>query len=190
MTDKTGLVRDQIEGGRRRIDRVLAADYLDGLEDRDLAAVRSMRREAEQEEVDLSYARRLIQGRMDIIRAELGRRTGAAGEDASVVEHLATILADSARNDHGLGRFLTVEPSRVDEHRRAVEQIAADVAVSDVEARSDDELAAALTRLEEFEVALSGQRQRVQEVMDRCTAEIGRRYKTGEARVDDLLAES
>jgi len=177
-----------VEGGRRRIDRVLAPTFLDGLEARDIAELRTMRREAEQEEVDLSYVRRLVQGRADIVRAEQARRAGSDA-DAHIVEHLAEILSDndSGRSPHGLGRFLTVEPSRVDEHRRAVEQIVADVGVSDVEARTDDELAAALARLEAFEADLSTQRRRVQEVMDRCTAEIGRRYKAGEAKVDDLL---
>src|SRR5450756_452533 len=63
-------------GGVRRLDRVLAADYLAGLERRPLGDVRSLRREAEQEETDLSYTRRLIHGRIDILRAEQRRRTG------------------------------------------------------------------------------------------------------------------
>src|SRR5664280_1863439 len=45
-------------GGVRRLDRVLAADYLAGLERRPLGDVRSLRCEAEQEETDLSYTRR------------------------------------------------------------------------------------------------------------------------------------
>jgi hypothetical protein len=180
-----------LDGGRRRIDRVLAEGFLDDLQARELADVRAMRREAEQEEVDLSYVRRLVQGRADIIRAEQARRAGG-DSDESVVEHLAQILSEheAGHTPHGLGRFLTVEPSRVDEHRRAVEQIVSDVGISDVEARTDEELAGALSRLEAFEVDLSAQRRRVQDVMDSCTAEIGRRYQVGEARVDDLLGES
>ena len=178
-----------VDGGRRRIDRVLADDFLDRLEQRPLADVRVLRREAEQEEADLSYVRRLLQGRMDLIRAEQSRRAGGAGGDESIVGHLSEILADAGRSDHGLGRFLSVEPSRVDEHRRAVEALVADVDVSDVEARSDEELQAALVRLEAFEADVSTQRRRVQDVMDRCTAEITRRYKAGEANVDDLLTE-
>ncbi len=62
--------------GNRRIDRVLAEDYLDGLKQASLQDVRELRGEAEQEEVDLSYIRRMIQGRIDILRAELERRGG------------------------------------------------------------------------------------------------------------------
>ena len=106
--------------GRRRIDRVLADDFVADLTGLDLDEVRSRRREAEQEEADLSYIRRMLQGRMDILRAELARRSGGGGE--KIVEHLSQVLADSGRSDHGLGRYLRVEPSRVDEHRRSVEQ--------------------------------------------------------------------
>jgi hypothetical protein len=174
-------------GGRRRIDRVLADDFATGLDQLDLDEVRSRRREAEQEEADLSYVRRMLQGRMDILRAELARRSG--GGDAKIVEHLSRVLSDTGRSDHGLGRFLRVEPSRVDEHRRAVEQVIADVGVSEVEGHSDDEIRGALGRLEEFEQVVSEDRRRVQRVMDALTAEVAGRYKSGAATVDDLLAE-
>jgi chromosome segregation ATPase len=172
--------------GRRRIDKVLAEGYADDLGGLELDELRDRRREAEQEEADLSYIRRMLQGRMDILRAELARRSGGGDK---IVEHLSAVLADTGRSDHGLGRFLRVEPSRVDEHRRLVEQVVADVGVSDVEHRSDDDLRAALGRLEEFEHGISEDRRAVQTVMDALTAEVAARYKSGSATVDDLLAE-
>lgn len=176
---------EPIANGRRRIDRVLGEDYLDGLADRPLDQVRALRHDAEQEEADLSYVRRLLQGRMDLVRAEQERRAASGG--APLIELLAQVLADGPRADRGSGRFLTVEPSRVDEHRREVEQIVADVGVSDVAARSDAELAASLEALVEHEQSVSGLRRRVQAVMDALTAEIGRRYRDGEADVASLL---
>ncbi|MEO7981737.1 MAG: aerial mycelium formation protein [Sporichthyaceae bacterium] len=172
--------------GRRRIDLVLADGFASDLDGLDMDELRSRRREAEQEEADLSYVRRMLQGRMDILRAELARRSGGGDK---IVEHLSAVLADTGRSDHGLGRFLRVEPSRVDEHRRRVEQVIADVGVSDVEDRSDDDLRAALGRLEEFEHGISEDRRAVQTVMDALTAEVAARYKSGSATVDDLLAE-
>lgn len=172
--------------GRRRIDRVLADDFASDLPSLSLDEVRARRREAEQEEADLSYVRRMLQGRMDILRAELARRAGGGDK---IVEHLSNVLADAGRSDHGLGRFLRVEPSRVDEHRRLVEQVIADVGVSDVENLSDDELREALGRLEGFERGISEDRARVQQVMDTLTTEVAQRYKSGSATVDDLLAE-
>ena len=135
---------------------MLAEGYASDLADLDLDELRTRRREAEQEEADLSYLRRMLQGRMDILRAELSRRAGGGDK---IVEHLSAVLADSARSDHGLGRYLRVEPSRVDEHRRSVEQLIADVGVSDVEGHTDDELRESLGRLEEFEQAISDDRQ-------------------------------
>ena len=172
--------------GRRRIDKVLAEGFADDLGGLEIDDLRSRRREAEQEEADLSYVRRMLQGRMDILRAELSRRAGGGDK---IVEHLSGVLADSARSDHGLGRFLRVEPSRVDEHRRLVEQIIADVGVSDVEHHTDDELRESLGRLEGFEHSISEDRHAVQVVMDALTAEVAARYKSGAASVDDLLAE-
>jgi hypothetical protein len=178
---------DPMPGGRRRIDKVLAEDFLVALTEIPLDEVRERRHEAEQEEVDLSYVRRLLQGRMDIIRAELARRNGT--RQGSLVDQLAGILADGPPGPpHGMGRHATMEPSRVADHRRAVEQLVADAGVSDVVARSESELAGSLTRLEEYERAVSRNRRCVQEVMDSCTAEIARRYQSGEATVDDLLA--
>ncbi len=183
------MTTQPMSGGRRRIDRVLANDFLESLESLELAEVRSRRRDAEQEEADLSYARRMLQGRMDILRAEQARRAGGeAVADEKVVDKLSQILSDSSRADRGLGRFLTVEPSRVDEHRRDVEQVISDVGISDVEGHTDDELRDALARLEDTEHAVSVTRSVVQDAMDALTAEVARRYKSGAANVEDLLA--
>ena len=194
------MTTEPMPGGRRRIDRVLATDFLDGLAALPMPDVRARRRDAEQEEVDLSYLRRMLQGRADILRDELARRAGGVqpgvteGDD-ELVQRLTSVLTDAPRgdhgrrDDHGLGRFLSVEPSRVDEHRREVEQLVADVGVSDVLGSTEEDLRRAVDRVEEFEHQVSASRRRVQEAMDACTAEIARRYSEGEARVEDLLPE-
>jgi hypothetical protein len=174
--------------GNRRIDRVLAEDYLDGLETAALEEVRALRAEAEQEETDLSYIRRMVQGRIDIVRAELERRGSDGGK---LVDRLASILADEQRAPaRGLGRHATLEPSRADQHRRYVERLVADVDLTDVSSRSDDELQAAIATLAEEEEKLSTKRREVQKVMDACSAEITRRYRDGEADVSTLLGAS
>ena len=173
----------------RRIDRVLSEDYLTGLDTAPLEDVRSLRDEAEQEEVDLSYIRRLIQGRMDIVRAELNRRDGH-GSSGTLVEGLAQTLADEPRAPaRGLGRHTSVEPSRVDSHRRYVEALVADVDLSDTGARTSGQLAHAMRVLAGEEQVLSGKRREVQTVMDACSAEMTRRYRDGEADVAQLLAD-
>ena len=174
-----------VSQGNRRIDRVLAPGYLEGLDTMALPQVRALRDDAEQEETDLSYLRRLLQGRIDILRAELARRSGAATGD--LVEALPDILAETRAPARGFGRHSVTEPSRLDTHRRQAEALVADVEVDDVSARTDDELRAAVARYEEQERDHSDKRRSVQQVVDRCSAEITRRYREGEADIADLL---
>lgn len=176
-----------VQKGNRRIDRVLSEDYLSGLTTASLDEVRALRGQAEQEEVDLSYTRRLVQGRIDIVRAEVEHRNG---DGVPVVERLAVILAKERAPARGLGRHSTREPTRADEHRRYVEMLVADIDLSDVSTRTDDDLAHALEILVEEEAKLSAKRREVQQVMDACSAEITRRYRDGEADVSTLLGAS
>ncbi|MBW4715726.1 RsiG family protein [Saccharothrix obliqua] len=173
-------------GGRRRIDRVLAPDYTEGIERLPLAEVRALRDEAAQEETDLSYLRRLLHARIDIVRAEQARRTDGG---SAVVDQLATILASNAVGPAtGLGRYQTQEPSRAEAHRRHVEALVSDVDLSDVSALSDDKLELALRTFVNEEASVSGRRREVQVVVDRLNAEIAGRYQSGSASVDELLA--
>jgi len=175
-------------GGRRRIDRVLAPDYTDGLDQLGLADVRARRDEAAQEETDLSYLRRLLHARIDIVRAEQRRR--ASGDPVSVVEQLAEILADNAVGTApaGSGRHQTVEPSRAEAHRRHVEALVSDADLSDVPTLADERLELALTTYIAEENSVSRRRREVQQVMDRLNEHIADRYRAGSASVDDLLA--
>ncbi len=176
-------------GGRRRIDRVLAPGYLDGIEFLPIEEVRALRADAEQEETDLSYLRRLLHGRIDIVRAELDHRVRGT-EEHKVIDELTAILADRPSGRRALGRHLSVEPSRVGAYRRTVERLVADVDISDVTARTENELRTAIEALTSYEASVSRNRRAVQRVADACRHEIARRYRTGEAHVADLLADA
>jgi hypothetical protein len=179
-----------VTGGHRRIDRVLAENYLDGLGDVPIEDVRQLRNDAEQEEADLSYLRRLLQGRVDIIQAELARRRGeldGTGAGGSLIDQLPQILSEERSPARGLGRHVVIEPSRVDEHRRLVERLVSDSDLSALAGRTSDQLEATLVRFGDHEKAISKQRHAVQAVMDACAAEITRRYRVGEADVSALL---
>jgi hypothetical protein len=184
-------------GGHRRIDRVLAPTYLDGVESLPIHVLRAKRRELEAEEADLSYLRRLLHGRIDIVQAEQSRRARAAAEASldgglaqdGVIDELPRILATPApRSSRPFTRVrhLGSEP-RGDRHRRRVERLVADVDLSDVAARTDDELARVLRTYQSEERLVSDVRVRVQAVLDRCSAELARRYVDGETSVSDLL---
>jgi hypothetical protein len=176
---------EPIAGGRRRVDRVLGEGFLDELAELSLQELRERRHDAEQEDADLSYIRRLLQGRLDIIRAEQERRRQANAD--RVVDHLSEVLADGPRTTHGSGRFLNVEPSRVAESRRRVEQLIADPHLSDIATLDDAEIGQAFEEIAEHERAVSDLRRRVQRAMDTLTAEVARRYREGRASVDELL---
>jgi hypothetical protein len=171
--------------GNRRIDRVLAEGFLTDISKHSLDELRAMRADAEQEEADVSYLRKLLQGRTDIVKAEVARRSGDSG--ASLVDSLPQILSEDRGSPHGLGQHRTVEPSRVDEHRRRVEAMVADVDISNVGNATDEQLTRTLQTLEAEERDTSETRQLVQAVVDACAAEITRRYRDGEADVSDLL---
>jgi hypothetical protein len=182
-----------LEGGRRPIDRILAPGFADAVDQLSFGELRERRRLVEQEEVDLSYARRLLQGRLDLLRAEQGARARGEAEtgvrsDQELAEDLASALADGPRDDYGLGRHLSVDPSRVGEHRRRAEQAVADVSASDPSELDDEALSSAISQLADVEHEVSETRHQVQRVMDALTAEVGRRYASGEAKVEDVLA--
>ncbi len=175
-------------GGRRRIDRVLAPDFSTGLGALGLAEVRARRDDAAQEETDLSYLRRLLHARIDLVRAEQRRRRD--GGTAPVVADLARILAVNAIGPAtGSGRHQTLQPSRSEAHRRHVEALVADADLSDVGSLSTEQLEDALAAYCSEEALVSRRRREVQQVVDTCNAEIGSRYASGTASVDELLAE-
>ncbi|SFP74858.1 hypothetical protein SAMN05421810_103293 [Amycolatopsis arida] len=174
-------------GGRRRIDRVLDPDYVRDLGELALTTLRERRNEAAQEETDLSYLRRLLHARIDIVRAEQARR--AAGDGGSVVDQLAAILAGNALGPAtGSGRHHPLEPSRAGEHRRQAEALVGDADLSDVTALSDERLAGALETYREQELSVSARRREVQHVVDTINAEIAARYAQGTASVDELIS--
>ncbi len=161
-----------------------------------LAELRTLRRQAQRDEADLSYVRRLLQGRIDILRAEQARRVPGAvvdsgpepsAERASVVERLAEILKDGPARQRSSARHLTLGTPQGEEYRQLAAQMLGEVELSDLDARTDLELRVAMARLVGYERQVSRQRQRLQRTADDCSAEIARRYREGEAQVDDLL---
>ncbi|GAA2384926.1 aerial mycelium formation protein [Streptomyces viridochromogenes] len=151
-----------------------------------LPELRTLRRDAQSDEADLSYVRRLLQGRIDILRAELARRSPAGA--AAVVDRLPEILTDAPARHRSSARHVTLGTPQSEESRRLASEMLAEVELSDLQARTDAELTAAMGRLVRYEQQVSRRRQRLQRTADECGAEITRRYRDGEAQVDDLLS--
>ncbi|MFJ9035019.1 ABC transporter substrate-binding protein [Streptomyces sp. NPDC102406] len=149
-----------------------------------LPELRRVRRESQQDEADLSYVRRLLQGRIDILRAELGRRRDP---ESPVVDRLSEILRDQPTQQRSSARHVTLGTPHSEEFRRLAAEMLAEVELSDLAARTDDELRAAMGRLVRYEQQVSRRRQLLQRTADDCSAEIARRYREGEAQIEDLL---
>ncbi|OEU87461.1 ABC transporter substrate-binding protein [Streptomyces abyssalis] len=149
-----------------------------------LPELRTLLRDAKQEEGELSYVRRLLQGRIDILRAELARRSAPG---SPLLDLLPQILADGPSNHRSSARHVTLGTPQSDEYRSLAEGMLAQVELSDLTARTDEELQEAMARLVGYEQHVSQRRQVTQRTADGCSREIARRYREGEAQVDDLL---
>jgi hypothetical protein len=171
----------------RRIDRVLDHAFAADLPSVPLPVLRERRAEASAEESDLSYLRRVLHGRLDIIAAECARRAG--GDQSPLVARLAEILADAPSSRVASARHLGLGgESTVGEYRTAMETRLRELAVPDLTACSESTLRETATALSACEREVSDLRRRVQGVAEACAAGLARRYREGEAAIDDLLA--
>jgi len=158
-----------------------------------LPELRALRRDAQRDEADLSYVRRLLQGRIDILRAELARRSPAVAgtfvdvDEVSVVARLSEILTDAPARHRSSARHVTLGTPHSEEYRHLAAEMLAEVELSDLDARTDLELTTAMGRLVRYEQQVSGRRQGLQRTADGCSGEMARRYREGEAQVEDLL---
>lgn len=172
------------------LDRILADGYLDDLEARPVAELRTLRSECQSVETQLSYLRRLVQGRHDIVAGELARRSrgGDRYDVSDLVDQLPEILADRIHAP-GPGRLPTgMEPGEVSGRLAdRLDAITEQVPIESPADAEDQALADAAEALAELEHEVSGFRRRLFDRIDALQAEITRRYRSGEARVDDLL---
>src|SRR4051794_37350137 len=78
---------------RHTVEELLEPGYLEGLERRSVDEVRAMHEDSLRVETEVSYARRLLQARIDILNAEIQRRA-TGGSVADLLAALPAILAD------------------------------------------------------------------------------------------------
>lgn len=173
------------------LDRVTAAGYLDGLDARSLSELRSMRAECQDIENALSYVRRLVHGRIDIVAAETARRREGAdsGTLAAIIERLPEVFAErrgSAANPRPPQELAPVELA--DELALELDSAPPDGGLAALPDFTDDELVAFGHRLSDQERWLSVHRRQLHEIIDHLHGEIIRRYESGEATVESLLS--
>lgn len=173
------------------LDRILADDYLVGLADRPVAELRALRAECQTVETQLSYLRRMVQGRHDIVTGEIDRRShgGDRYDVSDLVDRLPEILSDRIHAP-GPGRLTpNMEPGELTGRLadRLVE-VTDRVPIESPGDADDEALAEVAADLSELEHEVSGFRRQLFDRIDTLQAEITRRYRSGEARVDDVLS--
>lgn len=173
------------------LERVLAADFLADLETWDTDRVRREREACEREEAAVSYARRVLQGRLDLLRAELERRHAGGDDLTSVLEDLPVLLAaDQPPSDPLKARAVSVSvPPSAEALEAEVDAIIDRAGLDDLGERDPEQLAAVIDRLAEHEHGLSELRRRLFAHIDLLRAELVARYRDGRAVVGDLLGE-
>ena len=164
--------------------------YLGDLPARPMEEVRAMRTTCQEVETGLSMLRRMVQGRLDIVRSELDRRAngGEPGDLADLIARLPEVLSDRTRTP-GVGRLpqLMAPGELPPELEAELDGIAGSSHLADLPSRSEADLHTIEEQLQAFEQRVSGHRQALFERIDALQAEITRRYKDGEASVDALL---
>lgn len=164
------------QGGNRRIDRIRRPDFVQGLEELSLEELRARRDECLSEREYLSLLRRLVQGRAEILRAEVERR-GGAEQAGSLVERLSQVLSTEPGPSRGEAVKVGVPEEELLLARRRVERLVADSGLSDPGALDDERLAGAVELLIAEEHEVSSFRAAVLEALDALQDELKRRYR-------------
>lgn len=161
-----------------RLEVVTDPDFVEALDTLTLADVRERRDRALAEREYLSYLRRLLQTRYDVLSAERDRR--ASGEEsAPLVERLASILSEGSHHPSSRGEAVRTTLSEAD-LARAEERVAAvlgPVGLASPDSLDEAQLASALDALEQEEREVSANRLAVLRVHDRLQEELKRRFR-------------
>jgi hypothetical protein len=187
-TAPTGGASEPIAGLGDLLERVDP----DALEELSTAELRTLRRACEDTEEAVSYARRLLQGRLDILRAELLRRQDQGdGEAAPLIDALPSILAsDHVATATGNVRSTRVRvPPAADDYAERLDAIADEGELTASDDTTLDELQRIVARFSDEERTLSSARRELFTRIDGLRAELAARYKDGRADVSELLAD-
>jgi hypothetical protein len=160
----------------RRIDRIRDPSYLQGIDRMTLEDVRARRDECMAEREYLSLLRRLVQGRAEILNAELAARS--SDDHRPLVDRLSEILAsDQPATSRGEAMHVSLPEEEMLLARRRIERLVADAGISDPTELDDSHLEEAIEVLAAEEHEVSTQRADVLRVLDALQDELKRRYK-------------
>lgn len=165
--------------------------FLSDAANHSLSSIRDARNVCGRAEAEFSYARRLVQGRLDIAQTERIRRAqGLAASDLSaLVASLPTALAANAGSRPGgtnrhlnqpVGELVEFTDDEIDV------RLLDPAALADLPEFSDERLGEVAAQLGALERSLSDRRRTAQDAFDLLSAELVRRYRTGEATIEAM----
>jgi hypothetical protein len=195
---------------QKDIDLLLEPELTSGLEAVSVGELRTRRDACQRAELALSYVRRLLQGELDIVAAELeARGRGVRGDMGRLVEDLPAILtgpgANAPSQERAHGPRLTmagVTEGWSEQSELAVEDLVVEVLAAELNgdetrqpllpganlgAFGDEELRALAGLLRSAETSVSTRRRTLHDQIDQLQTAIVERYKVGAADPDILL---
>jgi hypothetical protein len=163
---------------QRRLDRVLDPAYLEGLGERPVDEVESMKVECVELETEASFVRRLAQARIDILEAERRRRQEGGSLD-ELIAGLASILADEGPRPSPAQAHLpqVLTPSPEIEWTRGLERLVGDATLVRMPDLSEEELTSTEDGLRALESEVSTVRHRLHEVLHALEMELAARIQ-------------
>lgn len=163
--------------GQRRIDQILSPEFVEGLDELDIEELRARRRLAREVENELSYYRRMLHGRLDLLRFELKRRRGE--ETRTLIEALPEILSGEVWTASSHGRaFATDLPPIPEVAKREIDRVLGDDLLTRLDTIDESSVDAAIEAIETVEAEISAERHRVQQVEDVVVEAFSRRLAT------------
>ncbi|HEX9505071.1 MAG TPA: hypothetical protein VGA62_03590 [Acidimicrobiia bacterium] len=145
--------------------RVLDPAYVADLDTRSFDDLRTMHSECIELETEVSYVRRLTQARIDILRAEIGRRSdGGSLED--LIQALPQILADTSPRGTPATSRLPLQMAPEQESEWAPELARFDGVLANLPTLTEIELQESITGLQSLEREVSDQRRELHGVID------------------------
>ena len=146
--------------------RVLDPAYLDALDDSSIEELRAKHAECVELETEVSYVRRLTQARIDILEAEVQRRT-SGGSLEDLISRLPEILSDPGPRGNPASSRLPLQMAPEHDSEWAPDFERFDGVLANLPALSDAEVAEAIAGLRALEREVSDQRRELFAVIDR-----------------------
>jgi hypothetical protein len=149
------------------IDDVLDPAFIADLANHDADALGAMADEVRTLETEVSYLRRLAQGRIDILTAEVNRRA-SGGSLGDLIAALPQILAGNEVRPPVMSARMPAQliPSGNLQWHDGLEELVADDTLANLPVLSDADLDAALAKLKSFEEEVSTTRRSLHKVID------------------------